>query len=171
MTRYTFSRLIEGERYDTDYDRLSADGIAALAGSSVESHPYLTGPGFVARLAMSSRRAKSAKPEWSIRFDRSTDGYKTREVIIGEHAGVRYASHRKGYVASRTAFRKFPVLCSKRTKLSDSAPMRNDVSVNNRRANRQKLASFISWGESYRQLGAGSETSVRLSGYPLAVAA
>ena len=49
----------------------------------------------------------AARPvlKWSLGFPRAT--YRGSATIRAEQAGVRYASHRTGYVASDRAFRRF----------------------------------------------------------------
>lgn len=52
----------------------------------------------------------AARPvlKWSLSFPRST--YKGSATVRAEQAGVRYVSHRRGYVASDRAFDRFCVL-------------------------------------------------------------
>lgn len=65
--------------------------------------PELIAPNWRASLGEDKR---TGRPRWSMRFE--ADGvYKSSACCIAEHAGVRYASHRRGYQASERAFSKF----------------------------------------------------------------
>lgn len=65
--------------------------------------PELIAPRWRAHLGEDKR---TGRPRWSMKFE-SHDGYKSSACVIAEHAGVRYASHRRGYQASERAFAKF----------------------------------------------------------------
>ena len=65
--------------------------------------PELIAPGWRASLGEDKR---TGHPRWSMRFE-SQDGFKSSACCIAEHAGARYASHRRGYQASERAFSKF----------------------------------------------------------------
>lgn len=106
MTGYSISWLVGGERISYDTPGLTLAAIGELADMPIDKQPYVSGPGFVARLEMSSRWAASAKPEWRLQIP-GNGGFKSAVCARAESAGVRYASKRKGYVASRTAFRRF----------------------------------------------------------------
>lgn len=57
---------------------------------------------------------------WSMSF-RSDGCYKSRECIIGELAGIRYASHRRGYHASNRAIRAFAARVDRRADYARAA--------------------------------------------------
>ena len=61
---------------------------------------------FTAHRVRKNRWDESKGYEWAISF--VPNGiWKSRACRIGEEAGVRYASHRKGYRASERAMKKF----------------------------------------------------------------
>ena len=66
----------------------------------------IAGEGFKAVRGLRDRWHPEKGFQWSLSIH-SPHGYKTGTHYRAEEAGVRYASHRKGYVASERAFRKF----------------------------------------------------------------
>ncbi len=100
MTRYSLSYLVEGERISHEHDRLSADGIAAIAGWSVLSAPYVSGPGFVARLGYAGK----AKV-WHVRLNFAEHTLARYEEM--KAFKMRYIRYAGAWRASRTAFKRF----------------------------------------------------------------
>lgn len=92
------------ERYDT-----LADAVAVLhiLRDRAGAFPSIRCDDFRAIPTVDKTAARPVS-KWSLSFPRST--YKGSATVRAEQAGVRYVSHRRGYVASERAFDRFVTL-------------------------------------------------------------
>lgn len=97
-----------GERVSERYDTLGeAAAVCRVLRDHAGAFPLIRCNNF---RAIPSFDKTAARPllKWSLSFPRSI--YKGSATVRAEQAGVRYVSHRQGYVASDRAFDRFCVL-------------------------------------------------------------
>lgn len=106
MIRVAYYRRGDHELSNEHFDKL-ADAIDLVRelkrpGSNRGWAPQLHAPTWSATLG----EDKQGRARWGLRFQ--ADGiFRSRQCGIAEGAGVRYASHRRGYQASERAFGRF----------------------------------------------------------------
>jgi hypothetical protein len=94
---------IASERYDTLAEAVAV--VRIMRDQRPDAHPSIRCDEFRA-IPMLDKMAARPVLKWSIGFP--ADGiYKGAACRRAEEAGVRYVSHRTGYVASDRAFRRF----------------------------------------------------------------
>lgn len=91
----------ERETFDRLGDAVEMVREMARPGSNRGRFPQLIGAGFTATPGKDGQ----GRSRWHLGFPREV--WKSSETHIAESAGVRYASHRTGYVASERAFGRF----------------------------------------------------------------
>jgi hypothetical protein len=95
-----------GTLCSTGYDTLSEAVTVCRVHRDQGKHPLIRCADFRALPFCANKWADKPRLQWSMSFT-PVGCYKGVACRRGEAAGVRYLSHRRGYVASDSAFRRF----------------------------------------------------------------